>query len=76
MEWHRTANFCQQERNIQLFYEIPVKTESDSVTIKGKARLINEGGVWKLDMTSESQSVRDATIRDLIGKPDTPGFGG
>ena len=55
---------------------IPVKTESDSVTIKGKARLINEGGVWKLDMTSESQSVRDATIRDLIGKPDTPGFGG
>lgn len=55
---------------------IPVKTESDSVTVRGKARLINEGGVWKLDMTSESQSVRDATIRDLIGKPDTPGFGG
>lgn len=46
------------------------------VQVVGKAHMINQGGLWKLDMTSESQTNRDKTARDLIGKPQITGFGG
>ena len=55
---------------------VTVSSGGVSVSMSGKAHMINEGGAWKLDMTSDNQAARDKVTRDLLGKPQLPGFGG
>lgn len=59
--------------------EVPTSSKINvggmSVSLKGTAHLIKEGGIWKLNSTNGG--VQDAmTIIDLVGKPDLGSMGG
>src|SRR5262249_18428406 len=45
-------------------------------TYKGTAHMINEGGVWKFDLTSGSAMDTIKANIDLVGRPEGGGIGG
>ncbi len=51
-----------------------LKLGGRSITFRGVAHMINEGGIWKLDSTSNNLQDGMETGKDLIGKPE--GFSG
>ena len=44
-----------------------------SVALKGTAHMVNDGGIWKLDATTETPSRVGKTRLDLIGRPNLGG---
>ena len=42
----------------------------NTVTMKGTAHMIKEGGIWKLDWTAGGEAAGQKSITDLMGKPD------
>lgn len=49
----------------------------NEVTFKGTAHMVNQWGVWKVDLTSDAPEDTDKTWKDLVGTPTgLPSFGG